>query len=66
MRQQGEHLFQVGGKLIPQISLKQIMNGERFGYARTGEKNLSSQAFPTESAFSSALRLSVQVERLQT
>jgi hypothetical protein len=27
MRQQGEEVLQVGGKLIPQVSFYQIMNG---------------------------------------
>jgi hypothetical protein len=35
-RHKCEQIFQVGGKLIPQVSLHQIMNGERFGYGRTG------------------------------
>jgi hypothetical protein len=35
-RHQREHVFQVGGKLIPQVSLNQIINGQRFGYSRTG------------------------------
>jgi hypothetical protein len=64
--QQSEQTSQIGGKLIAQVSLNQIRNGERFGDGRPGEQNLSPQAFPTESVFSSALRRSVQVDRVQT
>jgi hypothetical protein len=38
---------QVGGKLIPQISLDEIMDGQRFGCCGTGQQNLYPQAFPT-------------------
>ncbi|HEY1349439.1 MAG TPA: hypothetical protein VGF67_07445 [Ktedonobacteraceae bacterium] len=65
MWQQREPISQVSGELIPEIRLNQIMHGERFGFGRPSAQNLSPQAFPTESAFSSALRLSAQVERLQ-
>lgn len=65
-RHQREHVFPVGRKLIPPVSLDQIRNGERFGDGRTGETHRSPQAFSTSSACSSALRLSVHVERLQT
>ena len=31
-----EHLWQIGGQLIPQISLDQVLNGERCGCGGTG------------------------------
>ena len=45
--QTGQQIRQVGGKLIPQISLDEIVDGERFGGCGTGEENLYPQAFPT-------------------
>src|SRR5215470_9490756 len=34
--QESEHISQVGGKLLPQVSFDQVMNGERFGEGRPG------------------------------
>jgi len=36
MRQTDEQVRQVGGKLIPQISLDEMLDGERFGCGDTG------------------------------
>src|SRR5260370_42109893 len=47
MWHQSKQSRQVGGKLIPQISLDQLFDAERFGCCGTGQQNLYPQSFPT-------------------
>jgi hypothetical protein len=65
-RQQGKQRGKIGRRLLPVGFRDQRLKGGWLGRGRPGQESLHPQAFPRWPGCSSALRLRVQVGRLQT